>query len=60
MKVEEVNSEKIRELRHSVLRKGKPFSSTKYKKDNDKKTLHLSLIEKEKIITSNLLQCHKF
>ena len=51
MEIKDVESEKIRKLRHSVLRKGKPFSTTKYNKDNQKDTFHLAVIEGEKTIT---------
>ena len=50
MIIREVGSQEIRSLRHSVLRTGKPFSTTKYDKDQDKDTFHLSIIEAEKII----------
>lgn len=50
-KVFQVNSEEIRKLRHKVLRQGKPFSSTKYKKDEMQETFHLGFFEKKKIVS---------
>ena len=49
--VKQTNFEKIRTLRHQVLRPGKPFSSTEYKKDTDKNTIHLVCEYKKNIIT---------
>ena len=40
MLITEVKASKIRRTRHRNLRQGKPFSTTTYKKDNDKKTFH--------------------
>ena len=51
MRIKEVGAEDIRSLRHRVLRKGKPYSTTSYNKDNNKKTIHLGVIKSEKIIT---------
>ena len=51
MTIVSVDPEKIRPLRHLVLRKGKPFSTTSYNRDNEKETIHLACIENEKIIT---------
>lgn len=51
MKIKKVETEKIRPLRHTTLRKGKPFSTTSYLKDEEKKTIHLVCIENKEIIT---------
>ena len=51
MKIEDVKLEEIRKLRHTVLREGKPFSTTAYDKDKDKTTFHLACVYKNKIIT---------
>ena len=48
--IQKVTAEEIRPLRHDVLRKGKPFSTTKYNKDNHKETFHLACFVKKKII----------
>ena len=50
MQVKRVGAEQIRKLRHLVLRKGFSFSSTKYKKDNEKETFHLAVFLEKKII----------
>ena len=50
MEIKVVDSENIRPLRHTVLRKGHPFSATSYLKDKDKKTIHLVCIEEKKIV----------
>ena len=50
MKIKTVTAEAIRFLRQEVLRKGKPFSSTIYDKDNNLNTFHLACLEQEKII----------
>ena len=50
MKIKTVTAEAIRVLRHEALRKGQPFSSTIYDKDNNSKTFHLACVEQEKII----------
>ena len=44
MLIKEVKASKIRRVRHRNLRQGKPFSTTAYKKDNEKKTFHLACI----------------
>ena len=44
MLITEVKASKIRRVRHRNLRQGKPFSTTAYKKDNEKKTFHLACI----------------
>jgi len=51
MKIEQVDSEKIRPLRHKVLRKDKPFSTTSYDRDKEKDTIHLACVEQNKVIT---------
>ena len=50
MQIRHVDSESIRKLRHLVLRKGQPFSTTSYDKDHDKNTFHLGYIKNDKII----------
>ena len=50
MEIKTTKAEEIRILRHKVLRKGKPFSTTSYDKDENKKTLHLKAVKKGKII----------
>ena len=37
MVIKKVNTFDIRKIRHRNLRQGKPFSTTTYKKDNEKK-----------------------
>ena len=44
MLIKKVNAFDIRKIRHRNLRQGKPFSTTTYKKDNEKKTFHLACI----------------
>ena len=44
MLIKKVNAFDIRKIRHRNLRQGKPFSTTAYKKDNEKKTFHLACI----------------
>jgi len=44
MVIKKVNAFDIRKIRHRNLRQGKPFSTTAYKKDNEKKTFHLACI----------------
>ena len=51
MLITEVKASKIRRTRHRNLRQGKPFSTTTYKKDNDKKTFHLACIYNNIIIS---------
>ena len=51
MKPQIVEVEKIRKLRHRVLRKGRPFTDTLYERDNDKQTIHLAIIKREKTLT---------
>ena len=51
IKVYWVNSEEIRTLRHKALRQGKPFATTKYKKDNEQETFHLACFENKEIVS---------
>ena len=51
MEIKIVDAEKIRPLRHSVLRTGFPFSTTLYDRDNNNETIHLAFLEKDKIVT---------
>jgi len=51
MLITEVKASKIRRTRHRNLRQGKPFSTTTYKKDNDKKTFHLACVYNNIIIS---------
>ena len=51
MKIKKVSSNKIRPLRHLVLRQGKPFSTTEYIKDKEKDTFHLACLVENKIVT---------
>lgn len=51
MEIKSVGAEKIRPLRHLVLRTGLPFSTTSYDRDNNNETIHLACVEKDKIIT---------
>ena len=44
MVIKKVNAFDIRKTRHRNLRQGKPFSTTTYKKDNEKKTFHLACV----------------
>ena len=51
MVIKKVKAFDIRKIRHRNLRQGKPFSTTTYKKDNDKKTFHLACIYNNIIIS---------
>ena len=51
MVIKKVNAFDIRKIRHRNLRQGKPFSTTTYKKDNEKKTFHLACIYNNVIIS---------
>ena len=51
LKINKVNAEEIRSLRHSELRKGKDFSTTSYLRDNEESTFHLAAILDRKIVT---------
>ena len=44
LKINKVNAEEIRSLRHSELRKGQDFSTTSYLKDHDSDTFHMACI----------------
>ena len=46
-----VNADKIRPLRHKMLRQGKDFSTTSYDRDNEEQTLHLGIIFEDKILS---------
>ena len=50
MEIRRVRAERIRPLRHETLRKGKPFSTTAYEKDNETEAFHLACVDKEKIV----------
>ena len=49
--IKKVDAEKIRPLRHSELRQGKPFSSTSYLRDHENDTFHMACFVGEKIVT---------
>ena len=51
MTVQQVEVQKIRALRHLVLRPGQPIESTDYDRDNDKQTLHYATIFDDTIVT---------
>ena len=51
MQVKKVKADQIRKLRHIVLRKGKPFSTTSYLRDNEDKTFHLACQIKNKTVS---------
>ena len=46
-----VEAEDIRPLRHKMLRKGKEFSSTSYKRDDEKDTFHLGVFVANQIVS---------
>jgi len=46
-----VNSDKVRLLRHSELRKGEDFATTSYLRDNDKETFHMAGFKDGKVVT---------
>lgn len=46
-----VSAKEIRPLRHKMLRKGKDFSTTSYKRDNDENTFHLGVFVEKKIVS---------
>ncbi len=48
--IHKVNANRIRPLRHSVLRKGQDFSTTSYLRDDDNETFHMACIHENKII----------
>ena len=49
--ISKVDTEKVRPLRHSELRKGQDFSTTSYLKDYEEDTFHMACIVDEKIVT---------
>ena len=51
MHVKIVDVDSILELRHKVLRHGKPFESCFYKEDRISSTIHLAAINKETIVS---------
>jgi len=46
-----VDAEAIRPLRHKMLRQGKNYSTTSYKRDNEKNTFHLGVTVEDKIVS---------
>lgn len=50
MKVQLVDAEMVRPLRHLVLRPGRPFADTLFSGDQDAETFHLAAQEKGEII----------
>ena len=42
-----VEAEDIRPLRHKMLRQGKEFSTTSYKRDDEEDTFHLGVFVKK-------------
>ena len=51
LKINKVNAEEIRSLRHSELRKGQDFSTTSYLKDHQSDTFHMACILIEEIVS---------
>ena len=51
MHVKIVDVDSILELRHNVLRHGKPFESCFYKEDRVTSTIHLAVINKDTIVS---------
>ena len=51
MHVNIVDVDSILELRHKVLRHGKPFESCFYKEDRISSTIHLAAIKKQRIVS---------
>ena len=49
--ISKVDTEKVRPLRHSELRKGQDFSTTSYLEDYEAGTFHMACIVDEKIVT---------
>ena len=49
--ISKVDTEKVRPLRHSELRKGQDFSTTSYLEDYEEGTFHLACIVDDKIVT---------
>ena len=46
-----VEAEDIRPLRHKMLRQGKEFSTTSYKRDDEEDTFHLALFVEKEIVS---------
>lgn len=46
-----VDAEDIRPLRHKMLRQGKEFSTTSYKRDNEEDTFHLGVFVGNEIVS---------
>ena len=46
-----VEAEEIRPLRHKMLRQGHDYSTTAYRRDNEKLTFHLGVTLEEKIVS---------
>ena len=55
LKINKVNAEEIRSLRHSELRKGQDFSTTSYLMDHDSDTFHMACILIEGIVSLSLI-----
>jgi predicted GNAT family N-acyltransferase len=51
MTINQVEVEKIRPLRHLVLRPGQPIESTDYDRDNDNTTLHYATFVDEDVVS---------
>lgn len=51
MLIKKVNASNIRRTRHRNLRQGKPYSTTSYKRDEEKNTFHLACILNKEIIS---------
>jgi len=49
--ISKVDTEKVRPLRHSELRKGQDFSTTSYLEDYEEGTFHLACFVEDKIVT---------
>ena len=49
--ISKVDTEKVRPLRHSELRKGQDFSTTSYLEDYEEGAFHLACIVDDKIVT---------
>ena len=46
-----VEAEDIRPLRHKMLRQGKEFSTTSYKRDDEEDTFHFGLFVEKEIVS---------
>ena len=51
VEINKVETDKIRPLRYSELRKGQDFSTTSYLKDYEESTFHIACIVDDKIVT---------